>query len=396
VPATVLYAVFHSQLGGAELALLGLLETLDAARFRSIVLVAEEGPLVDMLRRRAVPVLVESRMRVISRRSLSAAQISTYVRTRASVIRGIAGAVQTHRVDLIHAFVAATLGYAGRAARMAGVPIVGTVHEPLTAFAWPRRRLLVAALNRFCDGVTFPSEANRAMALRFGVRPDRATVIRTGIDLDRFRMDPEGGWRVRRELGVAPGVPFIGMVARFNPGKGHDVLLRAMALVAGSHPDASCVLVGDALFRGELEWKTRMRALAGDLGLGDRVVFAGWRDDVPAVLSALDILVHPPTTPDSLPGAVLEAMAVGRPVVAAAIGGLPEIVEEGVTGYLVPPRNAGALASTLCGLLGDPAARANMGAAGRRRVAHEFPRERFGQAMEELYERIRRAAASVP
>ncbi len=396
MPATVLYTVFHSQLGGAELALLGLLETLDAARFRPIVLVAEEGPLVDMLRRRAIPVLVESRMSVITRRSLSAAQISAYVHTRASVIRGLAESVQTHHVDLIHAFVAATLGYAGRAARMAGVPIVGTVHEPLTAFAWPRRWLLVAALNRFCDGVTFPSEANRAMALRCGVRPDRATVVRTGIDLDRFRMDPEGGRRVRRELGIAPGVPVIGIVARFNPGKGHDVLLRAMALVAGSHPDARCVLVGDALFGGELEWKTRMRALAGDLGLGDRVVFAGWRDDVPAVLSALDILVHPPTTPDSLPGAVLEAMAVGRPVVAAAIGGLPEIVEEGVTGYLVPPGNAGALASTLRGLLGDPAARSTMGAAGRRRVAREFPRERFGQAMQELYERIHRAAASAP
>jgi len=396
VPATVLYAVFHSQLGGAELALLGLLETLDRTRFRPIVLVAEEGPLVDTLRRRAIPVLVESRMRVITRRSLSAAQISAYLRTRASVIRSLAGAVQAHRVDVVHAFVAAALGYAGRAARVAGVPIVGTVHEPLAAFAWPRRRLLVAALNRFCDAVTFPSEANRAMALRCGVRPDRATVVRTGIDLGRFRMDPEGGRRVRQELGVAPGAHFIGMVARFNPGKGHDILLRAMALVAGSHPDARCVLVGDALFRGEPEWKTRMRALAADLGLGDRVVFAGWRDDVPAVLSALDVLVHPPTTPDSLPGAVLEAMAVGRPVVAAAIGGLPEIVEGGLTGYLVPPGNADALASTLRGLLGDPAARATMGAAGRRRVAREFPRERFGQAMQGVYEGIRRAAASSP
>jgi glycosyltransferase involved in cell wall biosynthesis len=222
------------------------------------------------------------------------------------------------------------------------------------------------------------------------------TVVRTGIDLDRFQADPEGGRRVRQELGIPPEAPLIGMVARFNPGKGHDILLRAMARVAGSNPATRCVLVGDALFGGEAKWKARMRALVRDLGFGDRVVFAGWRDDVPAVLTALDVLVHPPTTPDSLPASVLEAMAVGRPVVGAAIGGLPEIVAPDLTGYLVPPGDTGALAVAVCKLLDDPAARARMGAAGRQRAAREFPRERFGEAMQGVYEAIRPVPASSP
>jgi glycosyltransferase involved in cell wall biosynthesis len=164
-----------------------------------------------------------------------------------------------------------------------------------------------------------------------------------------------------------------------------------MALVAGFRPEARCVLVGDALFAGEHAWKARMLALTRELGLGERVVFAGWRDDVPAVLSALDVLVHTPTTPDSLPTVVLEAMAASRPVAAAAIGGLPEMVEHGVTGHLVPPGQPEPLAAALRGLLGDQAARSTMGAAGRRRAAAEFSRERFGRTMEELYGDVCRA-----
>jgi glycosyltransferase involved in cell wall biosynthesis len=388
---TILYGAFHGQLGGAELALLGLLDTLDRDRFRPVVLLAEEGPLGEALRRRGVPVLTEPGMRTVTRHTLGPATISTYVGAHARVVRALARAIDLHRVSLVHVFVAAALGYAGRAARRARVPAVGTVHEPLAAFAWPRRRLLVRALNRFCDRVTVPSEATRAMAARNGVRADRMTVVRTGIDVDRFRPDPAAGQRVREELGLAPDAPVVGMVARFNPGKGHNVLLRAVANVMRSRPDVRCVLVGDGLFPGERRWQARVAALARALGLGDRVVFAGWRDDVPAVLAALDVFVHPPTAPDSLPTVVLEAMAAERPVAAADIGGLPEIVEDGVSGCLVPPGDPAALAAGLHRLLGDPAARRAMGAAGRRRAAREFTRERFGQAMAVVYEGACRA-----
>jgi glycosyltransferase involved in cell wall biosynthesis len=158
-----------------------------------------------------------------------------------------------------------------------------------------------------------------------------------------------------------------------------------MARVVEAEPEARCVLVGDALFAGEPAWKGRMLALTRTLGLDGRVTFAGWRDDVPAVLSAIDVLVHPAMTPDSLPAAVLEGMAAGRAVIGARIGGVPELVEHGVTGCLVAPGSVEELARALRGLLRDRGVRVAMGAAGRRRVTARFSRERFGRAMTAVY-----------
>jgi glycosyltransferase involved in cell wall biosynthesis len=385
---TVLYGAFYPQLGGAELALLGLLDGLDRERFRPIVLTAGRGPLTEELDRRSIPVLVEPRMRAITRHSMSVGGIARFVGTHRPVVRALTGTVGARGVGLVHAFVVAALGYAGRAGRAAGVPVVGTAHESLGALARPRRWLLVQALNRLCDRVTVPSKANGAEAVRHGLRSDRLTVVRTGIDVARFRPDPAAGRRVRDALGIAPDAPLVGMVARFNRGKGHDVLLRAMADVAGGCPAARCLLVGDALFEGEADWKARMLAVARALDLGDRAVFTGWRDDVPAILQALDVLVHSPTTPDSMPTAVLEAMAAGRPVIGAAIGGVPELVADGVTGRLVPPGEPRALAEALRSLLADPAGRAALGAAARDRAALEFSRERYARAMAEVYETV--------
>lgn len=384
-PTTVLYGAFYTQLGGAELALLGFLDALDRARFRPVVLTAAPGPLVDELGRRSIPAIVEPRMRFVTRRGLSPAEVWRFVGEHAQVVRSLGGALAAYRVGLAHAFVAPALGYVGRAGRAAGVPVVGTVLEPLGAFAWPRRRLLVPTLNRLCDRVTVPSESSRAEAVREGLRADRLTVVRPGIDVARFRSDPASRQRTRALLGIAPDAPLVGMVARFNAGKGHDVLLRAMA---ASSPDARCLLVGDALFPGEVDWKARMLALARALGLGARVVFAGWRNDVPAILSALDVLAHPPTTPDSRPTVIMEAMAASRPVVGSAVGGVPDLVDDGVTGILVPPRRPEALAAALGRLLADPAARAAFGAAGCARAEREFSREGAAVAMTAVYERV--------
>ncbi len=385
---TVLYGAFYSQLGGAELILLGLLDALDRDRFRPVVLTAAPGPLLDELGRRSIPAIVEPRMRFVTRRGLSPAEVWRFVGEHAQVVRSLGGTLAAHRVGLVHAFVVPALGYVGRAGRAAGVPVVGTVLEPLAAFAWPRRRLLVPALNRLCDRVTVPSESSRAEAVREGLRVGRLTVVRPGIDVARFRSDPASRRRTRALLGIAPDVPVVGMVARFNAGKGHDVLLRAMTVVAASRPNACCLVVGDALFPGEADWKARMLALARALGLGARVVFAGWRDDVPAILSALDVLVHPPTTPDSRPTVIMEAMAAGRPVVGSAVGGVPDLVDDGVTGVLVPPSRPEALAAALLRLLADPVARATFGAAGRARAEREFSRDSAAVAMAAVYERV--------
>jgi glycosyltransferase involved in cell wall biosynthesis len=385
---TVLYGAFYTQLGGAELMLLALLDALDRGRFRPVVVTASPGPLVDELVRRSIPTIVEPRMRFVTRRNLTPGEVWRFAGAHARAVRSIRGVVSAHGVGLVHAVVAPALGYVGRAGRAAGIPVVGTVLEPVGAFAWPRRRLLVPALNRLCDRVTVPSQSSRAAAVGEGLRADRLIIVRPGVDLARFRPDAAAGRAVRAALGIPVDAPLVGMVARFNRGKGHDVLLRAMATLARGCPGARCLLVGDALFDGEAGWQARMRGLARELGLAERVVFTGWRADVPAVLGALDVVVHPSTTADSWPTAILEAMAVGRPVIGAAVGGVPELVADGVTGRLVPPSRVDALAAALRALLGDPAACATLGAAGRDRAIREFSRERYAAAMAGVYEAV--------
>jgi glycosyltransferase involved in cell wall biosynthesis len=154
------------------------------------------------------------------------------------------------------------------------------------------------------------------------------------------------------------------------------------------------LIVGDSVSQA---YRDGLEAYAAALGLGQRVVFTGFRRDVPALLSAVSVSVLPSLS-EGLSNVVLEAMAAGVPVVATSVGGTPEIVDDGVTGLLVPPRDAGALADAISSLLTDPARRQTIGEAGRRRVEERFSLEAMVLATEQLYERLLREAgqASVP
>jgi glycosyltransferase involved in cell wall biosynthesis len=178
------------------------------------------------------------------------------------------------------------------------------------------------------------------------------------------------------------------MTGRFLPIKGHDVLLRALPLLIRDVPGLHAVMIGGAGFAGEPARRQELEALAAELGIAERVIFPGWVEDLPALIGALDVYVHPATGTDSLPTAVLEAMAAGRPVVASAVGGLPELVEQDRTGLLVPPRDPLALAAALQRLLASPADRQAMGAAARARVLRELSASHFGQQVMDIYDEL--------
>jgi glycosyltransferase involved in cell wall biosynthesis len=174
-----------------------------------------------------------------------------------------------------------------------------------------------------------------------------------------------------------------GVVAALRPEKGHRTFLRAAALVAREHPSAKFVLFGDGSERAALV------ALASELGIAERVIFAGDRDDIPECLAALDLLVLPSDF-ESLPNAILEAMAAARPVVATRVGGTPELVEDGQTGYLVPVGDPAAMARRIVELLRDPAKRRAMGEAGRARAGRDFSPATMKQKLEAMYDRLLR------
>jgi glycosyltransferase involved in cell wall biosynthesis len=197
------------------------------------------------------------------------------------------------------------------------------------------------------------------------------------VDVERFAPDASGE-AVRAELGLGDA-PVAGCVARMVPGRGHDVLLRAAARLRDRLPEARLVLVGRGEERPSLE------RLVRELRLGATVVFAGYRGaDLPAVLAALDCLVLLGMGSEESCRAVLEAMAVGRPVVAAPVGAVPEIVIDGETGWLVEPA-PGAVAACLEAALRDRGRSRQLGEAGRRRVEALFTPSRRAALVEAVY-----------
>jgi glycosyltransferase involved in cell wall biosynthesis len=198
-----------------------------------------------------------------------------------------------------------------------------------------------------------------------------------GLDMARMeeRVDVEG---VRRELGISEDAPLVGTVGNFTPKKAHRDLIEAVSAIRRSLPEVRLVLVGHGPLEGDLRSRVR------DLGLESSVTFAGYRTDATRLAAALDVFVLPSRF-EGLSIAMLEAMALGRAVVATRVGGSPEVVEDGESGILVEAGDPGALAEAIGSLLRDPSRRARMGEAARRR-AGRFDIGAAAARMEEVYE----------
>jgi glycosyltransferase involved in cell wall biosynthesis len=215
--------------------------------------------------------------------------------------------------------------------------------------------------------------------MRFGIgRSGRFTVISDGIELDRFincRADKQA---VRTELGVPDGAPLVGIVARLVAVKGHKYLLDAFKSVLRIFPEARLLIVGDGLLKKDLEKHSER------IGIADRVIFTGLRYDIPRLLSVLDVATLPSLN-EGLGIALLEAMLMKNPVVASNIGGMPEIVDDGVVGYLVPPRDSRALADKILKVIKDPEKARAMGEEGYKKIISNFSIENKIEELERLY-----------
>jgi glycosyltransferase involved in cell wall biosynthesis len=266
-----------------------------------------------------------------------------------------------------------------------------------TLARWSRGRPPAVVTRR----TSSPTKRNPLFRLKFGFRIDaviavsgsirddlaaaglpeaKLAVVHSGIDLGRYeRIDGVGEFR--REIQVAPDDLLIGCIGALTPQKGHRLLLRALARLAPEFPNLHAAIVGGGDLMGDL------LAEARGLGIGDRAHLTGFRDDVPRVIPDFDLAVLPSVGGEGSPAAIKEAMACGIPIVASRTGGVPEILQDGIQGLLVPPGDEAALAAALRRLLQDPDLRSRLGAAGRERV-REFSMERMIEKTEAVYLRV--------
>jgi glycosyltransferase involved in cell wall biosynthesis len=261
-----------------------------------------------------------------------------------------------------------------RLSRGTRVPVVRTFHNLRSV----RRSILARALYRRTAAAFAVSRQIEGRCRELGLLPSRVRWIPGMADLPRFSPD-ERGDAIRDEfkLGTAP---VIVTVSRLAPNRGHEQLLAGFRLLLGRMPEARLLLVGKG------ETRARLEALVHDLGLGDRVIFTGYRDrDLPAVLGAAHCFALMAAGADDSCRAALEAMAAGRPVVARRVGALPETIEHGATGWLIDDERPDSVAAALERVLADRSVGHAMGLAGRRRVEEEFSAERAVSIVDEVY-----------
>jgi glycosyltransferase involved in cell wall biosynthesis len=291
----------------------------------------------------------------------------------------LARRLRERRIDVLHTYLVSANIYGAVAARLARVAVITSRRDTGFSRNWRLRLVEERLINPLVDRVVAVSPAVAEVTRRErGLPPGRLVTIENGVDVEAWKPEGQPRAEARRELGLREDEVAVGVIGHLSPVKGHADFLQAAARVSAEAPRTRFVLVGDGPLRTALE------ALATTLGLRARVVFAGIRADMPRVLSALDV-VAVPSHSEGMSNALLEAMAMALPVVATMVGGNPNVVRDGVTGRLVPPRDPSALARVLVELVADPAARQALGRAARRHVADHLSLSGMVRRYEELY-----------
>lgn len=276
-----------------------------------------------------------------------------------------------------HSSVDAWVG--GWAARCLGIPIVRTRH---LAIPVQRNPLSPRVYDWMADHVVTTGDRARELIMaQAGLPPGRLSTIPTGVDLGRFdptRANPD---RLRRELGLDAGTRLVGVVAVIRTYKGHSILFQALAAPPLRGRPLHLIIAGASF----AEKTSMLRDEAVRLGVGPQVTFLGHREDVEDILAACDVVALPSIRDEGVPQVILQALALGRAVVASDVGGIRQVVQDNVTGLLVPAEDPQALGTAVARLLDDPDLAASLGGAGRRMVHLSYGVERMGEAMEAVY-----------
>ena len=378
--ARILYVHNSADIYGASRSLVRLLRTLDRTRFQPVVLLPAEGLLAQHIRAEGVQVLIDRGLSVIDRSVFKSWRVAGFFLNIPRSIFAIWRLLKRERIDLVHTNTGVILS-PGPAAWLAGVPHVWHLRDWFQEFPgfWRGYEKWMRAFSTRILAVS------TAIAEQFTERA-KVEVVHNGFDLEEFPLPPKDVAAEFRSVWKLGDGPVIGCVGRIKlQRKGQEILLRAAALLHAQGVRAKYLIVG-APFPGNESHLAELQRIAREARMEEDVIFTGELADPRGAYAAMNIFVLPSAQPEPFGGVVMEAMCLGLPVVATALGGSLEQVAEGETGYLVSPGDPQALAAKLQALLGNPELRERLGKAGRERIATRFCLREMTQRISAIYE----------
>jgi len=381
--SNILYASPTADLYGASQSLLDLVAHLDRRCYHAVVLLPSEGPLAPLLQAHGATVVIEPNLAVVRRGSVKGRSLFRFVTSLLRSIWKCVNHIRKYRIAVVHTNTALIFTPA-IASSICGVPHVWHVRETFNEFPrlWaPYSRLLV----RFSSCVICVSTAVRN---QFGKLLDkRGTAIVTifnGLDVEQFDR------AIRRpetilERYTRHKEALIVCIGRINSWKGQEVLVASYSLIKDQLPPTKLLIVGDT-YPGNESYLFALQTLVHQLGLKTDVIFTGFVEDIPSLLSACALFVLPSTNPEPFGRVVLEAMAMRVPVIATNAGGPLDIIQDGISGILVPPRDKSALADAILQVMtGPPEKFESMRDSARERVVRCFSEESETGEIQEIY-----------
>lgn len=355
-----------SSIGGAEQVILNLADFVSPDRYTSYVGVFREGELVSELKKRGIKFLWLK----------ESTQVYDF-----KFLKNITRLIRANHIDLIHSHTWGTDFYAYWASRILKIPMITTVHNRYYIFEkWSRRFSYKVFLSHIKKIIAVSQDIKNLLQEAVKLSPQKVELIYNGIDTNKF--ENRGNLeKIREELKLSEDELILGNVGNLREVKDHHTLILAFNKISSLFPQAKLLIIGE----GEL--KPSLLKLCSELGLEERVLFLGHREDVPSILNLMDIFV----LSSRLEGcsiSILEAMASGKPVIATEVGGNPELILKGKSGFLVPSAEPEKLAEKMVLLLKDENLRREMGEEGKNRVKEKFSLERMAKNYEELYSSI--------
>ena len=373
----ILYVVPFSDIGGSEQVVLDHIRCLDRSRYEPVLVSLRPGDIVEAAQRMGVKVyaLHSHKTRELHRVAQAIVQLSAIMKRE--------------KIDLVFANQSSMLLYCGLAAAPLRIPVVWMIYDPLRGTSAFERAFIVAQRRlRPAWVIAISEETLQSYRSAYPKIGNRHSVIAPGTDPDLLQTGADE-LRGRRTLQIPEGAPVFVTVARLQSSKGHLHLIAAVPRVLERFPDARFVIAGDTQFSIEPEYKERILRAIKDAGLEASMRMTGYISDEQKrdILAASTAIVYPATW-EPFGIAIIEGMAVGKPVVAARSTGASRIVDDGKTGYLVPPEDSESLAQAMLKILDDPRLALDMGKAGRQRVLQRFHVRQMVRAAEDVFDRV--------